>query len=82
MGEDWFGTLLNGGLGAYQATVQADAAIATADAQAKIADQRRVEMAQQQTLSLMTASKANSNYVLWGMGLFAMLFIVRATNRG
>lgn len=82
MDENWFGTLLAGGLGAYQSTVQADAAIATADAQARIAEQRRVEMAQANTLSLMTNSNTNKNYVMWGMGLFALLFLVRATNRG
>lgn len=82
LGAGWFGTMVSGGLGAYQSTVNAEAAIASANAQAQIAEQRRVEAAQQQALALSMGNSANKNYVLWGMGLFAVLFLVRATNRG
>lgn len=82
LGDGWFGTLVNGGLGAYQSSMNAQAAIATAQAQAQVAEQRRVEAAQQQALALSMGNSKNSQYVMWGMGLFALLFLVRATNRG
>ena len=89
MQDDWFSVLINGGVQAYSANRQAKSAGAVAAAQANYAQQAQnaalaqMQLAQSGRLEqLADAREQNSRYVIWGMGLFVLLFITRATNRG
>lgn len=82
LGDDWFATLVNGGVNAYTAQQKAEAAAAMAPAVAQ-ANALALQQSQQARLDQMTVSSATQQkYVMWGMGLLAIMFIIRATDRG
>lgn len=82
LGDNWFSTLVNGGVSAYTANQQAAAAAAMAPAiaQANAAAQQREQQARLDAMTLSNSSQ--QKYVMWGMGLLAIMFIIRATDRG
>lgn len=82
LGDQWFETLVNGGVNAYTAQQKAQAAAAMAPALAQ-ANAAAAAQQQQARLDAMTMSNATQQkYVMWGMGLLAIMFIIRATDRG
>lgn len=81
-GDNWFSALVNGGVSAYTAQQNAKAAAAMAPAVAQ-ANALALQQTQQAKLDTITMSNATQQkYVMWGMGLLAILFIIRATDRG
>lgn len=79
--DDWFNTLVGGGLGAYQANQNAQAAIATANANAVVAERNRQDAQQARLDALNITSTSQNRIMMYGMGLFALLFLVRATGK-
>lgn len=79
--DDWFSVLVNGGVDAYSANQSAKAAVASANANAAMASRTADALAQQRMLQLTTDAQGNQRMVMWGFGLFALLFLVRATGR-